>query len=43
MNRRQLEHLIRAASTIAEDDELIIVGTCQGAIATMLQRGSMIP
>lgn len=27
MNRRQLEHLIRAASTIAEDDELIIVGS----------------
>lgn len=25
MNRRQLEHLIRAASTISEDDELIIV------------------
>lgn len=27
MNRRQLEHIIRAASTIAEDDELIIVGS----------------
>lgn len=27
MNRRQLEHLIRAASTISEDDELIIVGS----------------
>jgi hypothetical protein len=27
VNRRQLEHLIRAASTIAEDDELIIVGS----------------
>lgn len=27
MKRSQLEHLIRAASTIAEDDELIIVGS----------------
>ncbi len=27
MNRRQLEHLIRASSTICEDDELIIVGS----------------
>jgi len=27
MNRRQLEHLIRAASTIAEDDEIVIVGS----------------
>lgn len=27
MNRRQLEHLIRAASTISEDDEIIIVGS----------------
>lgn len=27
MNRRALEHLIRAASTISEDDELIIVGS----------------
>lgn len=27
MNRTQLEHLIRAASTISEDDELIIVGS----------------
>lgn len=27
MNRRALEHLIRAASTLAEDDELIIVGS----------------
>ena len=27
MNRRQLEHLIRAASTIAEDDEIIVVGS----------------
>lgn len=27
MNRKQLEHLIRAASTIAEDDEIIIVGS----------------
>lgn len=33
MNRRQLEHLIRAASTIAEDDELIIVGS-QAILAT---------
>jgi len=27
VNRRELEHIIRAASTIAEDDELIIVGS----------------
>lgn len=27
MNLNQLEHLIRAASTIAEDDEIIIVGS----------------
>ena len=27
MNRSQLEHVIRAASTIADDEELIIVGT----------------
>lgn len=27
MNRRQLEHLIRAAATIAEDDELVIIGS----------------
>lgn len=27
MNRRELEHLIRAASTLSEDDELIIVGS----------------
>ncbi len=27
MNRRQLEHVIRAASQIADDDELIIVGS----------------
>lgn len=33
MNRRQLEHLIRAASTIAEDDEIIIVGS-QAILAT---------
>ncbi len=27
MNRRQLEHLIRAASTIADDTDLVIVGS----------------
>lgn len=27
MKRRDLEHLIRAAATIAEDDELVIVGS----------------
>ncbi len=27
MNRRQLEHLIRAAGAIAEDDELVIIGS----------------
>ncbi|MCC6409403.1 MAG: hypothetical protein IT453_19750 [Planctomycetes bacterium] len=27
MNRRQLEHLIRAATTIAADDELIVIGS----------------
>lgn len=27
MNRNQLEHLIRAASTIAADDELIVIGS----------------
>ena len=27
MKRADLEHLIRAASTIADDDELIIVGS----------------
>lgn len=27
MNRAQLEHVIRAAATIAEDDELVIVGS----------------
>lgn len=27
MDRRQLEHLIRASSTICDDDELIIVGS----------------
>lgn len=27
MNRAQLEHLIRAAATIADDDEIVIVGS----------------
>jgi hypothetical protein len=27
MKREQLEHLIRACSTIAEDDELVIIGS----------------
>jgi hypothetical protein len=27
MNRAQLEHVIRAAATIAEDDEIIVVGS----------------
>lgn len=27
MNRAQLEHLIRAAATIAEDDEIIVIGS----------------
>src|SRR5262245_3747191 len=27
MNRAQLEHLIRAASVIADDDELIVIGS----------------
>lgn len=27
MNRSQLEHIIRAAATIAEDDEIIVVGS----------------
>ena len=27
MNRRQLEHLIRAAATISEDDEIVVVGS----------------
>lgn len=27
MQRHQLEHIIRAASTIADDDEIIIVGS----------------
>ncbi|MDX9719149.1 MAG: hypothetical protein RBU37_00270 [Myxococcota bacterium] len=27
MNRAQLEHLIRAAATIADDDELIVIGS----------------
>lgn len=27
MNRTQLEHLIRAAGAIAQDDELVIIGS----------------
>ena len=27
MNRKQLEHVIRAAATIAEDDEIVIIGS----------------
>lgn len=27
MNRRQLEHIIRAACDIADDDELIVIGS----------------
>lgn len=27
MNRAQLEHVIRAASTIAEDDEIVVIGS----------------
>jgi len=27
VNRAQLEHLIRAAATIAEDDEIIVIGS----------------
>lgn len=27
MNRRQLEHVIRAACEIADDDELIVIGS----------------
>jgi hypothetical protein len=27
MNRRQLEHLIRASADIADDDEIIVVGS----------------
>ena len=27
MRRAQLEHLIRAAATIAEDDEIIVIGS----------------
>jgi hypothetical protein len=27
MTREQLEHLIRACSTIAEDDDLVIIGS----------------
>ena len=27
MNRAQLEHLIRAAATIAEDDEIVVIGS----------------
>jgi len=27
MNRVQLEHVIRAAATIAEDDEIIVIGS----------------
>jgi hypothetical protein len=34
VNRKQLEHIIRAASTIAEDDELVIVGS-QAILGTL--------
>lgn len=27
MKRAQLEHIIRAATTIADDDELVIIGS----------------
>ena len=27
MNRAQLEHVIRAAATIAEDDEIVVIGS----------------
>jgi hypothetical protein len=27
MNRSQLEHIIRAAGTIANDDEIIVIGS----------------
>jgi hypothetical protein len=27
MNRRQLEHIIRAAATIADDDDIVVVGS----------------
>lgn len=34
MRRRDLEHLIRAAATVADDDDIVIVGS-QSVLATL--------